>query len=181
MKPVLILMSAVLALLFAGMLCYWAGPVLAGTPSMPTYTLSWGGAGSTDSKFAAPRGVAVNMSDGNVYVADAGVYKAKWDTGSGRNRVGIGIDSLNFVYVAFSGTDNSIIKYDSIGSYIGAVGGGAAGFGLPEDAAVNRLQTLYTSERGNNLINKSSLTPSAPALVSPADGASVPGTAATFT
>jgi DNA-binding beta-propeller fold protein YncE len=335
------LLKAILALLLTGMLFYCAGPVLAATSSMPTYILQWGSSGSTDGKFAAPQGVAVNMNDGNVYVADFGnnriqkfgsnggflgkwgalgtdngsfngprslavdssgnvyvaetgnhriqkfdsnggfltkwghnggdgasgsdngsfnapsgicvapdgsvyvadqlndriqkfdssgnfvkwwgghtgtwedgkfyypydvavdpsginiyvsdyqncriqkftsdgVYQAKWSTGLG-NPVGISIDSLNFVYVSFSGTMNQVWKYDSAGNYIAAISGGAAGFNMPQDVAVGRLQTLYISERGNNLINKFTLTPAAPALVSPADGAAVPGTSGAFT
>jgi len=333
------LLKVILVLLLTGILFYCAGPVLAGTSSMPTYILQWGSSGSTDGKFAAPQGVAVNMNDGNVYVADygnnriqkfdsnggflgkwapsgsdnftqprslavdssnnvyvadtgnhriqkrdsnggfltrwghnggdgtsgsdngsfnapsgicvapdgsvyvadqlndriqkfnssgsfvtswgghtgtledgkfdhpydvavdpsgnniyvsdyqnhriqkftsAGVYQAKWDTGLNWNPVGISVDSSNYVYVSFSGTINEVGKYDSTGNLIGLIEG-LAGFNRPEDVAVGRSPTLYISERGNNLINKFTLTPSAPTLVSPADNATVRGQSGTFT
>ncbi len=129
---------------------------------------AFGTPGAADGQFdfaSSPSGIAIDSSDGSVYVADAGNNRIQKFTAGGSfslafGSAGAGSGELNGprgvavdpssgeVYVADTG-NNRVQKFDSTGSYIGQFGSQGSDdgqFSGPTDIAVDSTGDVYVLE-----------------------------------
>lgn len=134
---------------------------------VPSYVNKWGSAGSGDTQFNSPYGIA---SDGLgfVYVADignqrvvkynaSGSYQGQWSTAPDAPE-GVRVSRLGSVAIALWGGDKVVVK-SSAGAALFTVGTGAAGsgpgeFSSPESVAFDRFGFIYVTDSGNNRVQK---------------------------
>jgi DNA-binding beta-propeller fold protein YncE len=138
-----------------------------------SFTRKWGSAGSGNSQFNNPQGIAIDPSNANVYVADrdngriqeftsTGVFVAtlghKFGTGDGEllQPYGVATGAGGIVYVTDLST-NDVREFDSDGTFItrwGALGSGTGEFNTPRAVAVDSTGNVYVADSANNRIEK---------------------------
>lgn len=151
-----------------------------GTSEIISFTLDglwagdrWGGVGTGNGKFQSPIGVAVDRSNDDVYVVDAGNfrvqrfnsaggYEAQWghqatDTDGFDDPFGVAVDRDGSIYIADRGV-NRVTKFSRhnqlLAGFAGAAIGGGDGTFLrsPAGIAVAPDFTTYVVDSGNHRI-----------------------------
>ena len=92
------------------------------------FILQWGTTGANDGQFSTPRGIAVNPTTGEVYVADTGNHRIQ----------------------KFGPTGNFLTKWGSLGSADGQ-------FHSADFAAIDALGDVYVTDGGTMLAYKNSI------------------------
>jgi tripartite motif-containing protein 71 len=132
-----------------------------------TLIFEFGGPGSTYGKFNFPSKIAVDRTNGSMYVidlgnsriqkfTDSGVFQSQWGTyGSGDNQFkldkdsGIYLDDNGYVYIADS-LNNQVKVFDSNGIFILKIYTG----GKPAGIVVDTQGYIYVVNNWNNYIQK---------------------------
>lgn len=139
------------------------------------YLTKWGSHGAGNSQFDAPRGVAVDERNGNVYVTDLlnhrvqkftsdGAYLAQWGTYGTANSqfdrpLGVAVDADGDVYVTDSG-NNRVQKFAFTGTFRffltkwGTSGTGDGQFDWPHGIAVDGDGSVYVADTANSRIQE---------------------------
>lgn len=145
---------------------------------------------SVPGELNGPRGVAVNSSSGDLYIADtaqdrivrrtaAGAFSSWGGTGAGNGQfnrpTGIAVDHNGNVYVADT-MNHRIQKFNSTGGFItawGSYGGGIGQFDMPVDidvALIGGLTFVYVADSNNHRVARSDAVGGMPTqLLAPAD------------
>ena len=138
-----------------------------------TLVATWGTEGSGEGQFRGPSDIAVNSSEGWVYVTDTGNHRVQrfnifgrffdaWRTeGSGDGQFnepsGIAFDaSQGLVYVTDTGS-HRIQRFNSAGVYFGQWGSEGTGdskFSHPFGIAVDRTGLVYVADTGSHRVKK---------------------------
>ena len=143
----------------------------AGTPGF-----SGDGGPSASAKLNNPQGLAVNPSNGDLYIADAGNNRIRKVSGgiittllgggaiSLANPHGVAVDNAGNIYIADTG--NNVVRKWSNGAVTTVAGTGAGGFNNysgsatatdlfgPRSVAVDAFGNLYIADFNNDLIRK---------------------------
>lgn len=160
------------ALLFMALVALLALMVTpaSGAEISPSY--SFGGAGSGESQFQTPKGIAVD-AEGNFWVADSGndrvQHFANFDgafigqfgtPGSGAGQMdapsSIAIDKCGNLWITETNNDR-VQKFNSKGEYLsgfGSAGSGNGQFNDPEGIAIDSAGNIWVVDRGNNRVQK---------------------------
>lgn len=153
----------------------WGWGVATGAAALETCTSSCqpGQAGSGDGQLNGPSGIAIDQSDGSVYVADGGNSRVeKFDAsggylsqfgagGSGDGQFaqmqGLAVDPTDrSVYVA-DGGNNRVEKFDSTGAYVsqfGTAGSGDGQLSFPTRVTVDSTGLVYVLDSGNARVER---------------------------
>ncbi len=151
------------------MICAVASALVLAAPVGALYLGEWGGAGSGEGQFNAPRGIVAD-SQSNVYVVDsgnsrvqkfneAGQYLGQWGTPGGgpgqfSSPVGIAVDRGDFVYVADLG-NHRVQKFNNVGVPIAEWPTGLRpGLGAPVGIAVDRSGDVFVADVSSSRIEK---------------------------
>jgi len=137
-----------------------------------TFLTKWGSQGTGDGQFNGLADVAVELSSGNVFVADqsnnriqkftnSGTFLTKWGsqgTGDGQfnQPAGVAVDGSGNVFVADAG-NNRIQKFTNTGTFIGkwgCEGSGDGQFSQPTGVAVDASGNVFVIDFGNSRIQK---------------------------
>ncbi len=134
--------------------------------------LRWGGVGTSDGKFQSPNGLAVDKSNGDVYVVDtdnfriqrfdaAGGFETKWgrqatDTDGFSMPIGATVDHDGSIYISDRQT-NRVTKFSRHNQLLAGHAGGSLGPGdgtflAPTGIAVTPDFTTYVVDSGNHRI-----------------------------
>ena len=135
-----------------------------------TWVHAWGGFGTGEGTFERPAGIAADMSNGHVYVADSASGRVQQFTANGifvatlgapeqfaRPR-GIAVDDAGNVFVVDEAGDR-VSTFSSAGALIDEWGGSGSAngsFASPHDVAVG-AGFVYVADTGNDRVQK--LTP----------------------
>ena len=147
-----------------------------GSAGVPSLDSTFGSSGSGDGEFSSPAGAAVDQSNGDVYVVDAGNFRVEKFDSSGSFLTAFGSQGSNpgeFTSPAFVAVDNSpggngdvyvgdpgdsiVTKFDSDGNIIGGYGTGgqldgiSASFGSIDGIAVDSSGNLFVINSGNSV------------------------------
>jgi DNA-binding beta-propeller fold protein YncE len=124
---------------------------------------SFGSPGSGNGQFQSPRGVAIQQSSGNVFVADSGNGRVeKFSAGGsflaafGQGRLSfptsIATDGMGKVYVGDAGT-NTVLKFDANGNFVSTIDGTTAPQGHFQSLAgiaVDQANNLWVADAGTS-------------------------------
>jgi DNA-binding beta-propeller fold protein YncE len=133
--------------------------------------MAWGSFGNADGQFYFARGIAVDETDGTVYVVDMGNHRlqkfdtstnflpqllGKWGTkgqepGQFWNPWGVTVDRDGFVYITDTG-NHRIQKFDRDGNFEtqwGGFGGGRGQLNFPYGIAVDRRGSIFVLDSSN--------------------------------
>jgi DNA-binding beta-propeller fold protein YncE len=136
----------------------------------PTFSISWGSAGTDPGEFNGPAGLALDTA-GNVYVADSlndrvqvfdqnGAFLRQWGgpgTGDGEfdELYGIAVDGSDVYVTDYQNT--RVEKFDTSGTFItswGTTGNDPSQFYKPEAITTDADGNVYVSDTGNFRVEK---------------------------
>lgn len=156
--------SRLIKLIFTGLCLVASGNLLAGVSLQ--YQSRFGQASSQyGDALYYPSGIAVDSSNGDVYVADTGnslikrftadgVFLNQWGLG-GSN--GLTVDPVDHTVYAV-GADHRVYKFDYLGNQLAIIGsrGNAAGqFNTPRDIAINPItRNVFVLDSGNQRVQE---------------------------
>jgi sugar lactone lactonase YvrE len=148
----------------------WAMPAGA-APSQPTYTTSFGAAGTGNGQFSRPANVAIDAK-GNIWAVDLGnnrvqefneagtFIRAFGSTGTGDGQfsrpAGITVDPKGYVWVADAG-NNRIQKFSELGVFVakyGTLGSGNGQFNGPEGVVADAKGYIWVSDTYNGRVQE---------------------------
>jgi DNA-binding beta-propeller fold protein YncE len=140
--------------------------------AQPPYLTQWGGLGAGPGQFDLPWGVAVNSSNGEVYVADQNNHRVQVFTsggvllrqfgapgaGAGQFNLpyGIAVDATGDVYVTEIG-NSRVQKLSNTGtpiSMFGSIGSGNGQFNTPSGILIHSSGEIYVSDGLNHRIQR---------------------------
>ncbi len=137
----------------------------------PIYVLEWGTQGTVSGQFDRPTGVAVDESNGDVFVVDSGNHRVQKFSGNGTyltqwGSLGFGNGQFNdpfgivvargFVYVVDAG-NNRLQKFTTSGAYVtqwGTTGTGNGQFQQPRCVALDPGGDVYVTDFALNRVQK---------------------------
>jgi DNA-binding beta-propeller fold protein YncE len=153
-----LLWSSCLALLLI-----WAPPALA---TSYRFDFRFGGFGTAPGQFSQPQALAIDPSNGNVFVADTTNNRIQALTATGAVRpwaapatplsqpTGIGVSPLAAHDVYVSDTNNNrVVRYDQQGNQLGAItlnGLGAGNLQLPRGIDFDSAGNVYVADTGSS-------------------------------